>query len=74
MRNGAFVRLKSLELGYTLPKGLTNKMHLGMLRVYLSGTNLLTFSGFKLWDPEQGGYGLNYPVQRVFNIGLNVNL
>ncbi|GHT38952.1 hypothetical protein AGMMS49965_03710 [Bacteroidia bacterium] len=74
MRNGAFLRLKTLEVGYTLPKKLTSKCHLGMLRLYLSGTNLFTFSKFKLWDPEQGGNGLNYPVQRVLNVGININI
>ena len=39
----------------------------------MSGTNLLTFSPFKLWDPEMGGNGLGYPIQRVYNIGLSVN-
>jgi TonB-linked SusC/RagA family outer membrane protein len=72
LRDGSFVRLKSLEFGYTLPKNLSNKMHVSLFRFYLSGTNLLTFSNFKLWDPEQGGNGFNYPVQRVINVGLNV--
>ena len=43
------------------------------VRIYLNGTNLLTFSKFKLWDPEMGGNGLGYPIQRVYNIGLSVN-
>ncbi len=43
------------------------------MRFYLSGTNLLTFSSFKLWDIEMGGNGLGYPIQRVFNIGANIN-
>ena len=73
MQDGSFMRLKSLEVGYTLPKNLTKKAHLGNVRIYLSGTNLLTFSKFKLWDPEMGGNGLGYPIQRVYNIGLNVN-
>lgn len=74
MRNGAFLRLKSAELGYTLPKEATRKIHLGMVRFYISGTNLLTFSKFKLWDPEMAGNGLGYPVQRVINLGINVSL
>lgn len=72
MYNGAFVRLKTMELGYTLPQKLTKKAYIQSLRIYLSGTNLLTFSKFKLWDPEMGN-GLGYPIQRVFNIGINVN-
>ena len=73
MRNGTFLRLKSLELGYTLPEKWTKAAHMQMVRFYLSGTNLLCFSNFKLWDPEMAGNGLGYPVQRVFNIGVNVS-
>lgn len=70
MRNGAFLRLKTLELGYTVPTKLTKKIAMTNLRVYLSGTNLFCLSNFKHWDPEMGGSGLGYPIQRVFNIGL----
>jgi TonB-linked SusC/RagA family outer membrane protein len=73
MQNGAFLRLKSLELGYTLPKSVTRRIYIDGLRLYLSGTNLLTFSKFKLWDPEMAGNGLGYPVQRVFNIGVQLS-
>lgn len=73
MRDGSFIRLKQLELGYTLPKKLQDKLHTSTCRLYLSGTNLLTFSKFKLWDVEMGGNGLGYPIQRTFNIGLNIS-
>lgn len=73
MHNGSFMRLKSLEIGYTLPEKWTRKISLNNVRFYFSGTNLLTFSKFKLWDPEMGGNGLGYPIQQVYNIGLNVN-
>ena len=73
MPNGSFLRLKQLEFGYTLPKKVTDKMRMDSLRIYLSGTNLLCFSNFKLWDPEMAGNGLGYPVQRVVNLGVNVN-
>jgi len=43
------------------------------LRFYISGLNLLTFSPFKLWDPEMGGNGLAYPIQKVVNAGLTLN-
>lgn len=73
-RNGAFLRLKQVELGYSLPEkwGWMKKSRISSLRFYLSGTNLLTFSKFKMWDVEMGGQGLGYPVQRVFNIGINL--
>ena len=73
MRDGSFLRLKSLEVGYTLPDKLASKLHMAMLRIYFSGTNLLTFSKFKLWDPEMGGNGLGYPVQRVYNFGIQLS-
>ncbi len=72
LRDGAFVRLKSLEVGYTLPVHLTQKARISNLRVYASGLNLLSFSRFKTWDVEMGGNGLGYPIQKVINIGLNI--
>lgn len=73
MQNGGFLRLKSLEFGYRIPKHIIDKAHISDLRFYLSGTNLLTFSKFKLWDPEMGGNGLGYPIQRVFNAGVQLS-
>ncbi|MDR1895591.1 MAG: TonB-dependent receptor [Prevotellaceae bacterium] len=72
MRDGSFLRLKTAEVGYTLPKGWVERVKLQSARFYVSGSNLLVFSKFKMWDPEMAGNGLAYPLQRVFNIGLNV--
>jgi TonB-linked SusC/RagA family outer membrane protein len=72
MQDASFIRLKSAEIGYTLPAGMTKKIYMSNLRVYVSGTNLLCWSRFKLWDPEKAGLGLGYPLQRVINIGLNI--
>lgn len=47
-------------------------MYLSNFRVYLSGTNLFCWSRFKLWDPEMGESGLDYPLQRTVNVGLNL--
>ncbi|MFD2537663.1 SusC/RagA family TonB-linked outer membrane protein [Sphingobacterium chuzhouense] len=74
MRNGAFLRLKQVELGYSLPKNWTDRLHMDNVRLYVNGTNLFSFSQFKLWDVEMAGNGLQYPLQRVFNIGLQVSL
>lgn len=71
MRDGSFLRLKSAEFGYTLPDRVSKRIGMSMSRVYVSGTNLLTFSKFKLWDPEMKGEGLGYPIQRVVNLGIN---
>jgi TonB-linked SusC/RagA family outer membrane protein len=70
LRNGAFLRLKSVEVGYTIPERVIP----WKTRVYFSGINLLTFSSFKSWDVEMGGNALNYPIQKVVNLGLNINL
>lgn len=72
MRDGSFIRLKQMEFGFTFPVNLTSRLHIENLRLYLTGTNLLTWSNFNLWDPEMGSSGLNYPLQRTFNIGINI--
>lgn len=74
MRNGRLLRLKSVELGYTLPQRISTKIKLSSCRIYFNGLNLLTWSPFNMWDPEQGGNGFAYPIQKVFNVGLNVTL
>lgn len=75
LRNGAYMRLKTLELGYSIPKSIVNKIHLNNLRIYLMGTNLLTFSDFDLWDPELGSSnGQAYPLSKTFTVGLTVKL
>lgn len=74
LRDASFLRLKSLEVGYTLPASISRSLKISNCRVYLNGLNLLTWSPFKMWDPELGGNGFSYPVQKVFNVGLNVNL
>lgn len=73
MRNGAFLRLKSVELGYNLQTKLQKRLGLSSARIYANATNLGAISAFKLWDPEMGGNGLGYPVQTVYNLGLNVS-
>lgn len=73
MRDGSFLRLKSLEFGYTLPEKWIKRAGVKNLRLYFSGTNLLTFSNFKLWDPEMAGNGLGYPIQKVYNAGLQIS-
>jgi TonB-linked SusC/RagA family outer membrane protein len=70
LRNGGFLRVKQLELGYSLPAKLLKTWGLKTFRVYVNGSNLFTLSHFRLWDIEMAGDGLGYPVQRVVNIGL----
>jgi len=73
MRDGSFLRLKQVEVGYTIPQRFTEKIKMNNLRFYVSGTNLLLFSKFKMWDVEMAGNGLGYPNQRVINFGLNLS-
>lgn len=73
IRDGSYIRLKSVEVGYTLPEKMLRKIYIRNLRVYFSALNLFTLSKFKEWDVEQGGNGFNYPIQSVYNIGLNIN-
>jgi TonB-linked SusC/RagA family outer membrane protein len=73
LREGSFVRLKTIELGYTLPAASMKKLHVQSSRVYLSVENLFYLSAFKLWDPEVGGNGLGYPLNRRFNVGLQLS-
>ena len=75
LRNGSYLRLKTLEIGYSLPKSMVNKIHFNSMRLFFIGTNLLTFSSFKLWDPELGSSnGEKYPLAKMFTLGLSVNL
>jgi hypothetical protein len=68
LRNGTFLRLRSIELGYNIKK--LDKLLLQSGRIYFSVENVLYFSTFKLWDPEMGASGRGYPPNRRFNIGL----
>ena len=70
MRDAGFLRLKSVEIGYTVPAKILKPIYAQSCRIYLSGTNLAVLSKFKLWDPEMAGNGLGYPLQRVINVGL----
>ena len=78
LQNAAYMRLKNLQLGYTLPKSLINKIGLQNVRVYVSGENLLTITGLSdTMDPETAGIGKQggtvYPLSRVYSFGLSVN-
>jgi TonB-linked SusC/RagA family outer membrane protein len=71
MRSGNFLRLKSVDMGYTFRdfKGAGLKAP----RIYFSATNLFIISDFKLWDVEMGGNGLGYPIQSVYSMGVQLN-
>lgn len=75
VKDMSFMRLKSLEVGYSLKKSITDKIKLGGLRVYASGNNLFYISKFKLWDPElDTRTGLKYPGTKSILFGLEISL
>jgi hypothetical protein len=83
LKNGNYIRLKSVEFGYNFPKSLVQRMKLGDLRVFVSGSNLLTFDHLKYVDPEygaandsfggiDGGRANTYPQTKFYAVGLNI--
>ncbi|HBH85201.1 MAG TPA: hypothetical protein DDY34_15580 [Bacteroidales bacterium] len=80
IEDGSFLRLKNLQLGYTIPESVTNKVDIQSLRVYVQGVNLLTATKYSGLDPELGGwdtsFGIdagNYPLVKQFLFGINVS-
>lgn len=74
LRNMSMLRMRDVEVGYRFPKPWMNKIGIRSLRLYLKGSNLLTFSGFKLWDPEvDTGNGMKYPIMKSLSFGLDIN-
>ena len=84
VRSGDYIRLKNIEIGYSLPTSFTKKLKLGQVRFYASGLNLVTFDhldGLPL-DPElpESGYNSNingtasasYPYMKIYSLGLNL--
>lgn len=76
-RNASFLRLKNLQIGYSLPSGLTDKLHITRLRIFASGQNLFSINDFyKGWDPEMnqstGDNSPFYPITSVYTFGVNV--
>ena len=76
-----FIRLKTAEIGYTLPENITSRVGIRTMRFYLRGFNLLTFTNFKLWDPEltlpvndyvSYSNGARYPNISIYSLGVNI--
>lgn len=75
VENGSYLRLKNLQIGYSLPSRIVNKIGISRLRIYLTGSNLFTATKYTGYDPEVGGgvdYG-NYPQSRTVTLGVNLN-
>jgi TonB-linked SusC/RagA family outer membrane protein len=79
LQNAAYMRLKNLQIGYTIPQIITSRVGISRLRVYLSGENLVTFTRLsKIFDPETvalSGWndGKTYPLAKVYSAGLSIN-
>jgi TonB-linked SusC/RagA family outer membrane protein len=82
LEKGSYIRIKRVELGYTLAEGIAKRLNVGKIRAYLSGQNLFTFSKYKGFNPDLGnggnplsrGYDSGaYPLQRIVSLGLNVS-
>jgi TonB-linked SusC/RagA family outer membrane protein len=77
LQDASYMRLKNLQLGYTLPRALTQKVSVEKLRLYISGENLLTITNLiDIFDPEtiDGGFGGNvYPLSRIYSVGMMLN-
>ena len=75
LRDGRYLRLKTIDFGYSLPKSLTTRVGVENIRLYVVGTNLVTWSKFKLWDPELATpRGEDYPPTKSITMGININL
>lgn len=75
LRDGRYLRLKTLEIGYSLPKSLLTPLRINSVRLFFIGTNMFTWSKFKMWDPELGSStGEEYPLSKVLTLGLTVQL
>ena len=75
--NGSYIRLKTVELGYTLPQNITQRVGIESCKIYVSGFNLLTFSALDFMDPEIDTspsrlFGLYYPPVGTYNMGLSL--
>jgi hypothetical protein len=80
LHSAAYTRLKSAEIGYTLPDRITSRLGIKAVRAFATGYNLLTFTGLKYLDPEHPSavsavdqqFGYAYPIDRIISFGLNV--
>lgn len=78
LQDASYTRLKSVQIGYTIPASLTRKIKVDNVRLYVTGENLLTFTDLKFFDPETNTTGLtgsaqSYPLSRIISTGINVS-
>ena len=70
LQNGAYLKLRNIQIGYSLPLKWLERIKFSRARIYVSGENLLTFTNLKIFDPEDKG--MAYPLQKVYSAGINV--
>lgn len=76
VEDGAYLRLKTLQIGYSLPRDIIRKAHFNRVRFYVSANNLFTITNYTGYDPEVNNYGVdfgNYPQARSFTFGVNLD-
>lgn len=74
LRDMGFIRMRNVEVGYSLPEKWLNHVHMRNFRLFVRGNNLLTLADFKLWDPELGvNNGMRYPIMKSVSMGLELN-
>ena len=74
-KNGDFMKLRSLEIGYSLPNNILERVRMEKVRIFLNGTNLFSLDHMDgLTDPETVSGGVGYPVQRTISLGLNIQI
>ena len=74
LRDGSYLRLKNLEIGYTIPQKITKKARIDRARIYFLGNNLFCWAPFTWWDPElNNSDGSVYPIQKTFTFGVNLS-
>jgi TonB-linked SusC/RagA family outer membrane protein len=72
LKNVSYLRMRNIEIGYTVPQRLLAKINVKGARVFLGGNNLLTFTGFKFWDPEVGDQASDYPPMKTVQLGIDI--
>jgi len=75
LKDASYLRLKNIEIGYNIPGNLTQKVNIQNARIYLSGVNLLTWTGIEDYDPEKvsdDDRNLNYAHSKIYSVGINI--
>jgi hypothetical protein len=72
LKSSDYLRVKNVEIGYRFPKEILKHVGIKDLRIYVNGSNLLTWDHIKIFDPESPGGGITYPQMKVYNMGVDI--